>query len=159
MVDLVFWIRCMRSGCTCCHLVCCEGFTVHDRYNAQLKSEMINGNRSDQVTFVWTWRRQKQRFRDIWKCLKIYQNATSSLTPLPPKYIHIYSIAVVGTNFLLMITMCDARSHTCKSHDFIPRHDMIRLKFTIRNVYFQSPLSHKFQCLASPWLQTYQVNS
>ena len=36
-----------------------------------------------------------------------------------------YFNVLIGTIFLLTINMCDRGSHTCKSHDFIPRYDII----------------------------------
>ena len=33
MVALVFWTPCTRSGCMCCHLYCCEDFTIHGRWH------------------------------------------------------------------------------------------------------------------------------
>ena len=47
-------------GCTCCHLHCCEVFKMHERHHAQMKSEIMNGNQGDHVTFVSSWRRSKQ---------------------------------------------------------------------------------------------------
>ena len=63
MVALVFWIVNTRSGCTCCHLHCCDIFKMRERNQCvQLKTnEIMNGNQGDHVTFVSTWRRSKQR--------------------------------------------------------------------------------------------------
>ena len=40
-----------------------EVFKMRERYRAQLKNEIMNGNHRDHVTFVWTWRRSKPRLR------------------------------------------------------------------------------------------------
>ena len=61
MVALVFWIVCTRSGCTYCHIYCCEVLKSCKQYHAQMKNEIMSDIQSDHVTFVWTWHRSKQR--------------------------------------------------------------------------------------------------
>ena len=45
-----------------CVLPSSQNFAIRERCHAQLKNEIMNGNQGDYVTFVWTWRRSKQRF-------------------------------------------------------------------------------------------------
>ena len=58
MVALVFWIACTHSSCTCCHLHC---FKMRERRHGQMTNESMNSNQGDHVTFVWSWRRSKER--------------------------------------------------------------------------------------------------
>ena len=34
---------------------------MRERRHGQMKNEIMNGNQGDHVTFVWSWRRSKQR--------------------------------------------------------------------------------------------------
>ena len=63
MVALVFWIAYTRSCCTCCHLHClrCLQNACATSGSNIWKNEIMNGNQGDHVTFVWSWRRCKQR--------------------------------------------------------------------------------------------------
>ena len=40
----------------------CQNFAIRERCHTQLKNETMDGNQGDHVTFVWIWRRSKQRF-------------------------------------------------------------------------------------------------
>ena len=66
MVTLVFWIACTRSGCTCCHLHCLRCLQNAWATSWSNKNEIMNGNQGDHVTFVWSWRRSKQRL-SFWR--------------------------------------------------------------------------------------------
>ena len=61
MVALVFWIACTRSGRTCCHLSLLRGLQNPWAISWSNENEIMNGNQGDHATFVWTWRRSKQR--------------------------------------------------------------------------------------------------
>ena len=61
MVALVFWVACTRSGCTCCHLSLLRGLQNAWATSCSNENEIMNGNQGAHVTFVWTWRRSKQR--------------------------------------------------------------------------------------------------
>ena len=50
----------MHNSCTYCHHLC-EYFTIHEWCHVQWKNEIMNGDQGDHVTFLWTWRRSKQR--------------------------------------------------------------------------------------------------
>ena len=50
MVALVFWIASTRSGCTCCHLHCCDIFKMRER-----KSKRSIEMKSWTVTRVIMW--------------------------------------------------------------------------------------------------------
>ena len=43
------------------NLHCCEVFKMRERHDAEIKNEIMNVNQGDHVTFVWSWRRSKQR--------------------------------------------------------------------------------------------------
>ena len=63
------------------------------------------------------------QFLDIWKCIKRYQNATLSITPRKSKTFCCCNRHYFSSHDQHVIV--DARSHTCKSHDFTPRYDII----------------------------------
>ena len=52
MVALVFWIACTGSGCTYCHIHCCEVFKMCERYHAQMKNEIMNMSRQAKIEFL-----------------------------------------------------------------------------------------------------------
>ena len=74
---LWFWITYRHSGYTCCHLHCCEGFTMHERWHVKLKIEIKKANQSDHVTYVWTWRRRKQMFHRAFRQFIRYKDAVA----------------------------------------------------------------------------------
>ena len=41
--------------------IVCHVFKMRERRHGQIKNEIMNGNPGDHVTFVWSWRRNKQR--------------------------------------------------------------------------------------------------
>ena len=41
--------------------IVCDVFKMRERHHGQMKNEIMNGNQGDHVTFVWSWRRSKQR--------------------------------------------------------------------------------------------------
>ena len=41
--------------------IVCDVFKMRERRHGQMKNEIMNGNQGDHVTFVWSWRRSKQR--------------------------------------------------------------------------------------------------
>ena len=69
----------MRSGSTCCNL-----HKTCERCHAQLKNEIMNGNQGDHVTFVWTWRRSKQR----WGFVTHFINLFNTTMPMPCTDVH-----------------------------------------------------------------------
>ena len=41
--------------------IVCNVFKMRERRHGQTKNEIMNGNQGDHVTFVWSWRRSRQR--------------------------------------------------------------------------------------------------
>ena len=109
MVGLVFWIACTCSGCTCYHLHYCEGVTVHGRCHAQTINEITNGNQGDHVTFVWTWRRSKQRLSFVADFMNLFN------TTMPVPYIDVHSEASVS-NFLNRCVSMGCQNVRSQSH-------------------------------------------
>ena len=60
MVALVFLIAAVAPARAAIFIVC-DVFKMRERRHGQLKNEIMNGNQGDHVTFVWSWRRSKQR--------------------------------------------------------------------------------------------------
>ena len=125
-----------RAARACCHCHLAVKNPIHDGKRGQLKLPKSHERYHNVVMwhwFVYKWRRSKQML-SFHRTFLLTDRQICEDQIVTLKQSHI--LLCQGLLFLTRSTcvIVDARSHTCKSHDFIPRYDIIYINFFVLTI-------------------------